>query len=82
MSLIAYRIMETPIMDEVPDDFTVLDAAVLILDEDGDFRVDHHGRGEKNVLWGDWASGVESGEFYLIPVRGTIVSSIDLTGSS
>lgn len=53
---------------------------ILVLEEDGDFHVDWKGKpGEKNILWGEWAETIESGEFYLVPVPETIVSNIDLS---
>lgn len=53
---------------------------ILVLEEDGDFRVDYKGKtGEKNILWGEWAETIESGSFYLVPVPGTIDSDIDFS---
>lgn len=47
---------------------------VLVIEEDGDFRVDYLGeRGEKNILLsGDWVDGFLAGQFYLVAVPGTI----------
>jgi hypothetical protein len=56
---------------------------ILVMDEDGDFRVDWKGeRGEKNILHGPWCETIISGQFYLVPVPGTIDSDIDFTGTA
>jgi hypothetical protein len=67
--------------DRPPDrDIDIDQQPVLVLDEDGDFRIDYKGKtGEKNLLWGEWTETIVWGQFYLVPVPGTIESNIDST---